>query len=357
VAEVDVIVVGGGVMGASTAWWLARRGRSVTLLERFAQGHRNGSSHGTERIFRLTSADPLYCRYAVESLPLWRELEDDAGESLFLTTGHIDFDTADDLQVRADAAEAAGVATQWLAPDEVRERWPGMCADRPVLFHPEGGRTNAQATIDAMLRRATELGADVRFETPVRGLRQLGDGVEVQIDDGVLRARAVVVATAGWTPFLLDGLVPDLPTIEVSTGQVAFFQPHDPASTWPTFVSPEVYGMPTPDGRVRVGHFQHSVPTHPDRRSFETDPHTRAEIEGWVAAHVPGVHPHNIGELSCLFGETLDDDFVIDRSGDIVVGCGFGGTGFKFAPLVGRMLADLACGQPGPGGRFALGRP
>lgn len=232
-----------------------------------------------------------------------------------------------------------------------------MASERRVLFHAEGGRTNAQATIDSMSRRATELGADVRYETPARGIRQTADGVEVDTDDGAISAGTVVFATAGWTPYLLDGAVPGLPSVESSTGQVAFFQPHDPASAYPTFVSPEVYGMSTPDGRLRVGHFQHSVPVHPDHRSFETDPQTRAEIEGWVAAHVPGVEPHHVDELSCLFGETIDDDYVIDRYGDIVVGCGFGGTGFKFAPLVGRMLADLACGQPGPGGRFALGRP
>ena len=327
------------------------------IIERFGQGHCNGSSHGTERIFRLTSADPLYCGYAAQALPLWRELEADAGEALFLTTGHIDFDTAAELQVRADAAASAGVATSWMTPDALAERWPGMYSDQPVLFHPEGGRTNAQATIDAMLRRATAHGADVRYETPARAIRETADGVEVETDGGTITADIAVVATAGWTPYLLGDRVPGLPRIDSSTGQVAFFQPLDPASTWPTWVSPETYGMSTPDGRVRVGHFQHSVPVHPDQRGFETDPQTRAEIERFVAVHVPGVDPHNVGELSCLFGETLDDDFVIDRSGNIVVGCGFGGTGFKFAPLVGRMLADLACGQPGPGGRFALGRP
>lgn len=344
-------------MGASAAWWLARRGASVTVLERFAQGHRNGSSHGTERIFRLTNADPFWCRYAVEALPLWRELEDDAGEALFLTTGHVDFDTVEQLQLRFDSAAAAGVTTEWMAPEELSERWPAMSSQQPVLFHAAGGRTDAQATIDAMLRRATEMGADVRFESPALGVRQTVSGVEVETAAGVVSAATAVVAAAGWTPLLLDGAVPGLPAVECSTGQVAFFQPHDPVSTYPTFVSPEVYGMSTPDGRVRVGHFLHSVPVHPDRRSFVTDPQTRAEIERWVAAHVPGVDPHHVDELSCLFGETLDDDFVIDRHGNIVVGCGFGGTGFKFAPLVGRMLADLACGQPGPGGRFALGRP
>jgi sarcosine oxidase len=354
--HVDVVVIGGGVMGASTAWWLARRGRSVVVLERFEHAHRNGSSHGTERIFRLTNADPFWSRMAVEALPLWHELEADAGESLFLTTGHIDVDTRRALQLRADAAENAGVETRWLSPAELRERWPGLRSEEHVLFHAEGGRTNAQATVDAMLRRASELGADVRYQTPVRRIRELNGGVEVETDAGPVTAGTAVVAAAGWTPYILDGVVPGLPVIETSTGQVAFFQPVEADSTWPTFVSPEVYGMSTPDGRVRVGHFRHGQPVHPDQRTFVPDPNTLGEIESWVRGCAPGLDPHNVGELSCLFGESFDDQYVMDRFGQIVVACGFGGHGFKFAPLVGRMLADLACGLSGPVDRFALGR-
>jgi sarcosine oxidase len=357
--QFDVVVIGGGVMGASTAWWLARRGRSVLVLERFEAGHRRGSSHGTERIFRLTNPDPFWCRHALAALPLWRELEADSGTSLMQTMGHIDFDTPPALQLRHDAAAAAGVTTQLLSPDELHERWPGLSAERPVLFHAEGARTNAQATIDAMLRRTMELGGDVRHECPAVALRTRGGGgVDVEIEAGTVQARVAVVTAAGWTPEILDGQVPGLPRIRSTTGQVSFFAPTDPGQPWPTFVAPEVYGMPTPDGRVRVGHFLHSAPLHPDERSFETDPSTREEIEAWVARHAPGVDPHSVDELSCLFGETSNDDYVVDRSGSIVVGCGFGGTGFKFAPLVGRMLADLADladGQDGPGGRFALG--
>ena len=353
--HVDVVVIGGGVMGASTAWWLARRGRSVLVLERFEAGHRRGSSHGTERIFRLTNADPFWCRHALAALPLWRELEADSGTSLLETTGHIDFDTPAQLRIRHDAAAAAGIHTAWLAPEVLRKRWPGMAADGPVLFHAEGGRTNAQATIDALLRRTTELGGAVRHETPVLTLRADDDGVSVDTPGGTVRARVAVVTAAGWTPDLVAGQVRDLPKIRSSTGQVSFFVPHDPTHPWPTFVAPEVYGMPTPDGRVRVGHFLHSAPVHPDLRSFETDPATRDGIEEWVVHHAPGVDPHAVDEMSCLFGETVSDDYVIDRSGSIVVGCGFGGTGFKFAPLVGRMLADLADGHDGPGARFALG--
>ena len=77
-------------MGSAAAWWLARRGRQVVLLERFEQGHIRGSSHGGSRIFRFAYPDPDYVRLAQAALPLWRELEADAGRSLVETTGGID---------------------------------------------------------------------------------------------------------------------------------------------------------------------------------------------------------------------------------------------------------------------------
>ncbi len=353
--RVDVAVVGAGIMGASTAWWLARQGKSVIVLERFAAGHVNGSSHGTERIFRLTHADPFWARQCVESLPLWRELEDDVRESLLLTTGHLDLGTPSDLAPKVSTAELCGIATRWMDPVEVTERWPGLSVSGPALFHAEGGRTNAEATVAAMLRRVVELGGDVRFETPVQSIATAAGGVEIVTDGATISAGVAVVTAAGWTPDLIP-FVTGLPTITSSTGQVAFFTPKDSSLLWPTFIDPEVYGMSTPQGRIRLGHFLHAAPTHPDRRSFEPDPHVRSLLEQWAETHLPGVDPQPVGELSCLFGETQDDDFVIDRQGPVVVGCGFGGHGFKFAPLVGRMLAELASGDGTRVARFTLGR-
>ncbi len=88
--RVDVVVVGAGAMGSATAWWLARRGRAVALVEQFEQGHTRGSSHGATRIFRYAYPDPRYVRMAQEALPLWRDLEDDAGVGLLERTGGLD---------------------------------------------------------------------------------------------------------------------------------------------------------------------------------------------------------------------------------------------------------------------------
>src|SRR5215210_1639412 len=112
--QVDVAIVGCGGAGAATAWWLARRGRSVVAVDRFEPGHRRGSSHGTERIVRAAYADPVYVELALAALALWRELEREAGLQLLTPTGGIDFGDVDELTPIAEACAAAGVALEWL---------------------------------------------------------------------------------------------------------------------------------------------------------------------------------------------------------------------------------------------------
>src|SRR5438046_4654589 len=120
----DAIVVGGGAMGTSTARWLAARGRTTLLLERFRIGHSNGSSHGPNRIFRLAYHHPDYVHMARLAFEEWRALEDEAGEPLLDTTGGLD--AGPGAHVAAEALRMAGVAFDWMDGDGARERWPSL---------------------------------------------------------------------------------------------------------------------------------------------------------------------------------------------------------------------------------------
>src|SRR5882757_9174610 len=151
--KTDVVVIGLGAMGSSTAWWLARRGIDVVGFEQFAPHHTRGSSHGGTRIFRFAYYDPFYVRMAQAALPLWRELEDDAGEPLLDITGAVDHGNPASVQRVADALLECSAPFELLDPATGQERWPAMRFEGLVLFHPDGGRCHAAATVAALQRR------------------------------------------------------------------------------------------------------------------------------------------------------------------------------------------------------------
>jgi sarcosine oxidase len=351
---VDVIVVGAGAMGAATAWWLAREGRAVVLLERFEPGHARGSSHGRSRIFRLAYPDPFYVELAERALPLWRELEDDAGAALLATTGGIDHGPAAGVGPVADALAARGVRHELLEPGAAAERWPGMRFDGPVLYQPDAGRADADATVAALQRRAAALGATVRFEDPVASIETAGEGVVVRAESGEYQAPVAVVACGPWASSVLGSLVA-LPPLDVTREQVFYFRAVDEVA-WPSFIhhrQPYVYGLDTPGVGVKVAEHHTGASTDPDRRSFDVDPEGRDRVVAYVAEWLPGLEAEPVVAETCLYTTTPTEDFVIGRAGPLVVAAGFSGHGFKFTPLVGRLAADLALGHPGPD-RFRL---
>src|SRR5687768_9175937 len=126
-SDVEVLVIGAGAMGSATAWWLARRGVDVALVEQFERGHARGSSHGGSRIFRLAYAEPHYVALALEALDLWREVESDAGEVLLELTGGIDHGRPADVEPVAGALERAGRPVERMPGTVAGERWPGLC--------------------------------------------------------------------------------------------------------------------------------------------------------------------------------------------------------------------------------------
>lgn len=337
----DVAVVGGGVMGTSTAWALARDGFDVTLVEQFAIGHKRGSSHGASRIFRLSYPDARYVEMAQAALPLWRELERDANETLMTTTGGLD--TGKTLGEHVGALDACGAAFEMIDGAEVARRWPmvNVRPEEPVLFQPDAGIVAADRTVAAFARLAGAAGARVVEDTRVAGIEELGDAVRLVTSAGEIVAGVAVVTAGAWAAALLAtaGIALDTtPTRET----VAFFEIGSP--TPPTIVdwgSPSVYGLSSPGQGIKVGEHIAGPVVDPD----ETGAPDRASVERlerWVAARYAGAaaRPHHVE--TCLYTNTVDQHFVLERHGRIVVGSPCSGHGFKFAPLIGRRLAAMA---------------
>ena len=363
----DAIVIGGGVMGTAAARALAERGRSTLLLERFTFGHGAGSSGGPTRIFRYNYADPAYVAMAKLAAELWRELEDVAGVELLRVTGGIDVGAA--AREPAATVAACGIPIDRVHARDVVERWPALRFpdDAELYVQDDGGVLRAEAAVRAQVTAATRAGAIAREEVRVTALRRVGDGVEVRTGGDEGFAAAVAVVTAGaWAPGVLAGAGVDL-AVAPSFEQVTYFALDD---AWPLPTVIERwddgvhagYAVPDPwdPGAFKVGLHQGGidVPSDPDDPPTTIDGDRLARSSAHAAARFA---PHRATGVvdTCLYTNTPDHDLVLDRAGPVVVASPCSGHGFKFAPLIGHVVADLATGDVPevPLERFRLDRP
>jgi len=367
VERVEVAVVGAGLLGSAAARALAARGVPVVLFEQFGLGHDRGSSHGATRIFRFSYHDPYYVRMAVLASEAWDRLAADAGEELLVRTGGLD--AGPGAQGCAAALAECGVEHAWLTDGQIRDAYPGI-AVRPgerMLFQPDSGVCLAGRTVAALQRLARRDGASVRAGAPVLGIEPRGDEVLLSTATGEVTARAAVITAGPWAQGVLAGALSRAPRLTVTMQQVRYFAPRDPAASWPTLIEwqPEGlawYAVPAAGGAPGVKVAAHIPGRAVDPRDgpfTDIDPLLEEEAAEYARDRLPGLDPAGLGAETCLYTMTADEDFVLDRAGPLVVGGGCSGHAFKFGPLLGEFLADLALGKdiPVPRERFALQRP
>jgi sarcosine oxidase len=364
----DLVIVGAGLAGAAAAYVAAGRGLDVVVLEASGPGHRNGSSHGSARIFRRAYPDPLYVRLTGQAGERWRALEADAGESLRTLTGAIDFgDEREPERLHAVLTEC-GVPAELLPERAAAERWPFIDFEGvgQVMYHEDAGVLDPDRAIAAMLRLAAASGADVRFDTPVEKLAAAPSGAVAITAGETFTAPVAVVAAGPWIKPLLTGLV-ELPELTVTQQQVFHFAPAGgrAADPWPVFIYSHdgryLYGLPGgrdggAPGAVKIGEHNPGQATTAAGRDFRIDPAARERVRAFVADRLPGLDPVPANEASCLYTWTANEDFILDRpgGGPFVVASPCSGHGAKFAPLLGEIIADLAAGRPSPDPRFTL---
>lgn len=337
----DVAVVGGGVMGCATAWALAERGLGVVLLERFEIGHRHGSSHGGSRIFRFSYPDPHYVAMAQESLELWRALERKAATSLIVSTGG--FDTGKRLHDHVAALEACGAPYELLTAGEAGSRWPDLLygAVDTVLYQPDGGMIHADEAWRTFTRLAVEAGVDLRERTMVEAIHREDGSLRVRTESEDVAAGVVVVTAGGWSRSLLAPLGIFLET-NPTRETVAFFDfPHERFPTLVDWGTPAVYALPAPGHGLKVGEHIAGATTDPDDEGSVNEESVQ-RLKRWVASWFPEASRDPRHVETCIYTNTTDEHFILERHGDVIVGSACSGHGFKFAPLIGRRLAALA---------------
>ncbi|MEV0566261.1 N-methyl-L-tryptophan oxidase [Dactylosporangium sp. NPDC050588] len=356
----DVIVIGLGGMGSAAAHHLAARGRRVLGLERFGPAHDQGASHGGSRITRQTYfEDPAYVPLLLRSYELWAALERDSGRDLMDLCGGIMIGAPDSLTVAGSrrSSEQWGLPHEMLDAAEIRRRFPNL---RPQphevgLYERKAGLVRPEETVRANLDRASALGATLRFEEPVTGWTSSSSAVEVRTARGTYSAGALVICPGPWAPSLLADL--GIP-FSVERQVQFFFQPvggvsaylpdRQPIFIWEGPPETQVYGFPAldgPSGGVKVAFFRGGEVTTPETIDRSIRPDEIAAVAAHLADRVPGVAGTYLRGKTCMYTNTLDTHFVIGRHpghANVTVACGFSGHGFKFVPVVGEILADLA---------------
>ncbi|HEY2080314.1 MAG TPA: FAD-dependent oxidoreductase [Streptosporangiaceae bacterium] len=354
----DVAIVGAGLLGLAAGRALAARGRDVLVLEQAEVGHPGSGSKGSARIFRLGYPDPDYVRAARQARDRWHELEAQSGRRILRPVPHLTFGTG--LRGVHDAMIAAGAPCQLLQKADVAERFPAITVDGPALLEPDSAVIAADEALRALAAGVPDISPGVRV------IRMADDGREVTLHTtaGVITARTAIVTAGPWSSGLLASVsvpVPGRPTLE----QVAYFRPagRDDAPIFVCHDEQTPYGVPVPGSRLyKVGIHPSGPATDPDAQSTAADQRLLDRLAKVARRYLPGYHPEPVSTERCVYDNSPDEDFIIDRIGNIVVGCGTSGHGFKFGPLLGEWLADLVtspAGFPARQGlrlRFALER-
>jgi sarcosine oxidase len=348
----DAIVIGLGADGSAAAAHLAKRGARVLGLEASARGHTNGSSGGLTRVIRLAYYEhPDYVPLLRRAWQLWRELESATGEVLLRQTGGVYVGPRDGTLVEGSlrSAREHSLEHELLDPAALGARLPlfRFEPDWWGLAEATAGYLLADTAIAAHQALAERHGADLRFAERVGGWTRDGEGVRVTTDRGTYRAPRLVIAAGAWNP----KLVPRIAPLQVQRVPLFWFEPvaeRDALAHLPVYIVDSglghgCYGFPyLADQGLKIATHGAGTPADPDTVDRTTHPADEAPIRTFIRQRLPVADGPVRMTKVCLYTVTPDEHFIVDIDGPVVYASACSGHGFKFASVIGEVLADLA---------------
>jgi sarcosine oxidase len=349
IEETDVVVVGLGVIGLSTAAALAGRGNAVVGIDRWGSGHPVTSSTGASRSIRVAYDDERYVRLARRALEGWRRLETSHGITLLVESGQVDLGPDTKLDALAGSMRAADVPFDELDTAGIRAHFPELepRSGERGLFHAEGGTVLADVAMRALSVEAANAGAALSMPERCLAVEVAPDRAEVVTDRRTLRADRVVIAAGPWSGELLRTAGIELP-LAPAVAQVTFLRAPDLVgrpglADWLIDGGVGVYGHPVPGVGYKVAFDAGSTdPWLADADAWAPDPTEERRVLAWLRDRMPAVEPEVALTQRHPWTMTPDGDFAIDRRGPIVVAAGCSGHAFKFGPALGELVADVA---------------
>ncbi|HEX4320101.1 MAG TPA: N-methyl-L-tryptophan oxidase [Acidobacteriaceae bacterium] len=354
-----VIVLGLGIVGSSIAAVLASRGFRVTGVEQFSPLHERGSSHGDTRIFRRVPHEgEVYVEMAEASYAGWHAWNSMAKENLFVECGGIDAGPESSKMVNASEE----LCRRYRQPFETMDgkafnrRHPHykLPVDWRVVYQPLSGFVRPDATRTFLHTMARKNGVKLLHETAVIGIDYGASGTKVRTEHGTIAADFLVVAAGAWLPKIFPEL-----NISISTERraLAWFETTSGAKVqsadFPIFVLDADggwYGMPTPDGRLKIGHDKHlRQQIDPDQLPVSANTEDAMRLSACIRNYFVGFSEQPCEMKPCIYTLTEDHHFIIDRHPEhanvLIFSC-CSGHGFKYAPAYGEIAADLISGKP-----------
>ena len=353
----DTIVVGVGGMGSATCYQLAKRGQKVLGLEQFDIPHTQGSSHGYTRIIRLAYyEDPSYVPLLRRAYELWAEIEEISGEKLFYKTGSVDVGSAESQVFSGSLASCLehDLQHEVLTGAELNGRFPGYNVPEAyrALYQPAGGFLVPERATVAFVQAAHKLGAVIHAREQVIHWEPTNKGVRVITNRGQYEADSLIFTAGAWN----SSLLPELDGLAVPERQVlAWLQPYQPE-----FFTPEtfpVFNMQVEDERYygfpvfgvpgfKFGKYRHLYETgSPESFAWEPNAEDEKMLRAFAAEMFPQGNGPTMSLKTCMFTNSPDDHFIIDlhpTAPQVSFAAGFSGHGYKFASVIGEIMAELA---------------
>lgn len=356
----DVIIIGLGAMGSAAAQQLARRGQRILGIDRHTPPHTLGSSHGESRIIREAYFEhPLYVPLVQRAYALWQALEEETNTPLLRVTGGLMLGRPDSVLVRGACASVRqhGLEHRMLSADEVRAQYPVLHPDPDMIavWEPRAGILSPERCIAAQLQAAHQHGAELKYGLQVLDWSETTGEVRVQTAAGDFTARQLLVTAGSWIGELVPALAQRFSVERQVLGwfeplsDTAYFAPEAcPIHLWETADGGHAYGFPDLGSGVKVARHHDGAATTPETVDREPSAADEASLRAWMAHHLPAANGPLCNSAVCLYTNTSDGHFWIDRlTGHprVLIASPCSGHGFKFASVIGELLAELLTGQ------------
>ena len=355
----DVIIIGAGIMGSATAFQLTELGKKCLMIDRFPLLHTNGSSHGESRIIRKSYDEDHFAKLMASAYNLWHAIEQQYNEKFIVTTGGLDFgiENSDAMKKVEQILKQQGLEYELLNNKEIMNRFPAfqLPDDFFGLYQAESGIILASKTLNFFQQKAHKKGLEIVTGEKVSLIKEEQDHLAVSTKSKTFKGKKVIICTGTWiNEFFKNYKVAH--RTKILPVNFGYWKVHQPelfkAQNFPIFIAwgdKTFYGFGSLEREkfFKVGaHYSYSELNYRTKGiSNHIDRQISSDLQSFVTKTFPTAESQNYSIDSCYYTMNDNENFILDVHPDnsnVIFGGGFSGHGFKFAPLIGKILADLA---------------